>query len=117
MNPKLEQQLMSKFPFMEISCECDDGWYHVIDRLCAKIEWDLICYDNPDFTVLQVKEKYGLLCFYTSSIPLESKIFDYISEAEEESTQTCEHCGSTNNVSLYGNYWVMRRCDKCETKM
>ena len=130
MNDKLQQQLLDRFPFMEatsvstgkklgfpIHHDFLDGWYDVIYSLCEKIEWDLLLYPNPDFAVLQSKEKYGILCFYTSSIPLESKIFDYILEAEVESSQTCEECGSKDNVSLHGEYWVKRRCDICANKM
>jgi len=128
MNPTLEQQLMDRFPFMEarhirdaeklnipVGCDCQDGWYGVIYTLCEKIEQDLLLYPDTTFTVIQVKEKYGRLCFYTSSICMKSKIFDYIAEAEQESAATCENCGSKDDVNLYGNYWVRIRCESCET--
>jgi len=127
MNPILEQQLMDRFPFMEarhvwdgekldipVGCDCQDGWYGVIYTLCEKIEWDLLFYPNDDFHVIQVKEKFGRLSFYTSSIHINSKIFDYIAEAEQESAVTCEKCGSKENVSIYGTYWIRTSCSSCE---
>lgn len=114
MNNQLEQQLSATFPFLEeIHHEFDDGWYGIIYSLCEKIAEDLLLYPNPDFAVLQSKEKYGKLCFYTSSIPLGSKIFEYVAEAEAQSAQTCELCGSTEYVDLYGDYWLVTRCEKC----
>lgn len=125
MNNQLEQQLMNRFPFMEaenylgkklgypIHHDFQDGWYKIIECLCTNIAADLTLYPNPDFAVIQSKEKYGTLRFYTTSIPLNSKIFGYISDAETESANTCEICGSTEDVDLYGDYWVATRCKNC----
>lgn len=129
MKEELEKQLFERFPFFEarnawtgdklnipMPTECGNGWYNILYKLCEKIEEDLKLYPNEDFCFQQIKEKYGGLRVYTSSIPLESKIFDYTNEAEEESELTCEYCGTKENVDLRGKGWYITLCDECEKK-
>lgn len=98
MKQELEQKLMNRFKFMEaknswsgeklnfpIPCSHGDGWFQLIWDLCEKIEVELnkLPKDSDyEFMVLQVKEKYAGLRFYTSSIPssIADNIFDAIHE-------------------------------------
>lgn len=87
--------------------ECADGWFDVLWRLCEDIEKL-----NPpeEFEVYQVKEKFGGLRFYVGAATEE--IFDRIEQAEKESYETCETCGSKDNVTSEGS-WIVTLCKEC----
>lgn len=44
--------------------ECGDGWFRLIDTLCATIQNAIELDDMPPVTVTQVKEKLGSLRFH-----------------------------------------------------
>ena len=79
MKDELEQKLVKKYPKifrdyhgdMTQTCmtwgfECGDGWYDIIDNLCANIEKVCEQYKKKSIEVIavQVKEKFGGLRFY-----------------------------------------------------
>jgi len=101
-DPKLQNNLMW-FGF-----ECGDGWFEIIRRLSDKLSKT----PNPPL-VLQVKQKYGDLCFYVGSATDEQ--YNMIHEAEEEATVTCEFCGKPGKKG--GGYWVLVQCDECIKKV
>ena len=41
---------------------CEEGWRDLLERACARIEASRV--DGDAFRVLQIKEKFGTLCFY-----------------------------------------------------
>ena len=113
-----EKRLAAKYPRIfrdlhgnpHVSClafgiECGDGWYSLIDRLCADISKA-----DPHVYVTQVKEKYGTLRFYTN--PTTHAVLDRIEAAEQESASVCELCGA-GGAKQHGRGWVMTRCDDC----
>lgn len=131
MNDKLEKKFYDRFSFyrtdrsiqeslMRFGFECSDGWFQIIWDLSEKIEEVLKEEDNvvqqakdelqdSGFEVIQVKEKFGTLRFYTNwSNP---KIEAYIREAEEKSSVTCEICGKEATLRTDG--WLTTLCDFC----
>ena len=71
--------------------ECGEGWYPLIQELIKDIielGWDK--------QICQVKEKFGGLRFYINSGSTE--VFNRICEAEKESYQICEMCGSAGKL-------------------
>jgi hypothetical protein len=121
-----EQEILKKYWFfhpekspqrgsMCFGLECDEGWYPLLDKLCKKIEQlidtkypELKTQENP-FEVMQVKEKFGTLRFYTNfSI---DEIDDLITQAEDESARTCEVCSDKGKLRNYG--WYKTMCKKC----
>lgn len=62
--------------------------------------------------ITQVKEKYGGLRIYTAYTSDEIK--EIINQAEQECRETCEACGSKENVEQRGTHWYKNLCDKCE---
>lgn len=120
MKKELEKTLIEKYPkiFRDMygdetqtcltwGCECGDGWFGLIDELCDRI----VQLDPPDdFYVLQVKEKFGGLRFYTIGATLD--IDDLIDEAEHRSYKICESCGSMVDVVLTSG-WMTTICKKC----
>ena len=105
-NP-LSQSLMA-FGF-----ECEDGWFDLIWRLCADIEKmlpQMINIPEEPFEVVQVKEKFGTLRFYTTTGTQE--IRKRINQAEQESAGICELCGAPGKqYEIRG--WLMVRCERC----
>ena len=91
--------------------ECGDGWFDLIDTLCATIQGYI---DNnpskniPQVTVDQVKEKFGTLRFYTTGG--DNMTRGMIWMAENMSGRVCEVCGKPGKIRSGG--WVQTRCDE-----
>jgi hypothetical protein len=93
--------------------EIGDGWFHILDRLSAKLAKDTAIH------VVQVKEKYGRLKVYwegEENAPpdprLDAEIEVAIREAADESERTCEVCGQPG-ISDWRHRWVSVRCEPC----
>jgi len=70
----------------ELQGEVGPGWSGIIERLVPKLfelGWDGV--------VLQCKEKFGGMRFYTGQTT--SEMEELINIAEHESYKTCEQCG------------------------
>lgn len=94
--------------------ECGDGWLDLIDALCGDIQRYID--NNPEVTQIeatQVKQKFGSLRFYYSYY---NKVIDeLIWEACSRSAETCEQCGSNNNVTQTKG-WISPLCEDCMYK-
>jgi hypothetical protein len=60
------------------------------------------------FVVMQVKEKWGELRFYTMNGP--NKVDHYVDLAERVSHVTCQVCGKMGAEGVYEGSWFSRRC-------
>lgn len=90
--------------------ECDEGWWPII----AKLHEDLVVID-PDYQVVQVKEKFGGLRYYTFStapLDIDSPFQARISEAEQEAARTCEVCGEPGQTRNVTKYYIRTVCDQ-----
>ena len=123
-----ENKLVKRFDFyhtneplteslMAFGFECGDGWFNILWDLSEKIEKILQeCKDDyfkKYFKVIQVKEKYGVLNFYTSII--NDEIFSEIENAEKKSKKTCEVCGKPGTV--IGEFWLKTLCTTCANQL
>lgn len=89
-----------------------EGWDEIIldlDKGLAEID--------PNYVVLQCKEKFGGLRYYTEfsqdlSEEDQEKFEGLVRAAEKKSEETCESCGKPGR--LRGKYWVYTACDSCE---
>lgn len=121
MKKELEAKLVERFPeyfvdmygdptktCMAFGCECGDGWFDLIFKLCEDIEK----LKPESFLVEQVKEKFGGLRFYCTYSSGIDGIGELLRKAEDDSYETCEYCGSKENVTSEGN-WIVTLCDKC----
>ncbi|HZD53321.1 MAG TPA: hypothetical protein VE175_09750 [Woeseiaceae bacterium] len=125
MSPELERKLVEKYPklfadfgappnrsLMAFGFECDDGWFDLLDTLCAQLanlkpasgDGDL-----PPLTAVQVKEKFGTLRFYVG--PCSDEALALIDFAEAMSSKICETCG--NRGRTRGTSWLKTLCDPC----
>jgi hypothetical protein len=99
--------------------ECGNGWYNIINQLCANIQHHIDWRNRkneldpnqpivPQVTVDQVKEKFGTLRFYYTGG--DDYIDGLVSMAESMSGVTCEECG--NPGSTVGRGWLTTLCEK-----
>ena len=86
------------------------GWENLVLNLHKKIvEID------PNYTLCQIKSKFGALRFYYDSD--KSNLIDkLVSEAEEKSTITCEKCGKPGSSEIVNN-WMITLCGECYDKL
>lgn len=110
--------------------EHGDGWYQIIDSLCANIQnhidwshknhaWDLKWNEeHPDdlrevrepiaqVVATQVKEKFGTLRFYYRGG--DDYIDGLVSMAESWSAVSCEECGAPGTQNSQG--WIKTLCE------
>ena len=102
---------------------CYSGWYRILDRLDSELN-----YLDPEYKVLEVKEKFGILRFHFESSKSEivaEIMANCVRRAEYESSLTCEFCGNgfgayfkerDESVSLRKMGWVKTLCDLCFEK-
>lgn len=109
----MEENNELKEPFELFGIEYDRGWYHIINPLFDYIaEYNK---ENPNnkIVIQQVKEKFGSLNFYVSHG--DKALYDMIDKAETESWETCESCGSKENV-IHTEGWIWTVCKDCLQK-
>lgn len=92
--------------------DCNDGWYNILSPVISYIH--LYNTNNPGdpIEIIQIKEKFGTLRFYTDrSTNLLSAL---IEEAEELSEKTCDICGKEGE--LRGGGWLRTLCDEHDSQ-
>ena len=133
MRDDLDRQLCEKYPLifadrnksMMETCMCwgfehGDGWYQIIDSLCANIQ-SHIDWQNENFAkgyphyekpvpqvvAQQVKEKFGTLRFYYNGG--DDVIDGMVRMAESWSAVACEECGAPGTQNSQG--WIKTLCE------
>ena len=113
-------KLIQKYPMVfkdldRLDFSCEDGWIPLLDELCNSLMVILEALTKKigdEFYVIQIKEKFGTLRFYTS---ISHEVLDCcISQAEKKSEYTCEFCGAAGLLRNHG--WLKTRCNQCEEK-
>lgn len=123
MRKELEQTLVERWPkwfnvngdihetLMPQGFTIRDGWFDIILRLCEDLEplvADAELKSGRPFEVLQVKEKFAGLRFYTNQHS--DAIAERIEAAALESYHTCEVCGQPGMQQE--GAWIRTRCKK-----
>lgn len=99
--------------FEKYGIECGSGWHKLLEPVFEYIEQYNKEHEEK-IEVLQVKEKFGGLRFYTNFHTEELR--KLIEEAEDKAYKTCELCGSTENTGRTGG-WITTCCKECAMKM
>jgi len=123
MKKELQEALFEKYPkifsqrnlSMKETCmcwgfECGDGWYCLIDELCEYLQFHIDHNKHPQVEAVQVKEKFGGLCFYTHTA--DTFLSWAIRFTECLSLRVCEACGSIDDVTQTTG-WIRTLCRKC----
>jgi len=126
MDKELELELVRKYPkilrdykgdpmetCMAWGIDTESGWYKLLDKCMEKLQYfcDLCSKDGEEVQVVatQIKEKYSLLCFYTSVYGgdnIQNAIIDdIINEAERKSAHTCEVTGEHGEPCKKGGWY------------
>jgi len=127
MNPELDKILCDKYPVilqerhkpvsesaMGWGFQCGDGWYHLIDSLCAFIEEEVKHGADP-VVFVTVKEKLGALrIYYQGGNEVISGVVHFV---ERFSTSICEECGSSAKLVTINNFLLKTVCDGCLDKL
>lgn len=88
---------------------CSDGWFELIDTLCAAISSQVRAGTSPSVVARQVKEKFGRLCFRFRGG--DDEIRRQVRLAEDLSETTCEICGRSGATYLGVRQGVL--CPEC----
>jgi len=85
-----------------------EGWHEIIRTLEEKLNAI-----DPEFELLQVKEKFGGLRYYahTSQPDQGTNFHQLISLAEEATFHTCEQCGKPAETHSYRG-WLKTFCEE-----
>ena len=123
MNVDKQKELYKDFPDLYIqrsddctrTCmcwgfECGDGWYDLIYDLSKEIQDTTNASGLQQPEAVQVKQKYGGLCFYVDKATKE--VYDVIDKYENKSYKVCEVCGEPGVLRQGG--WMMTLCNKCD---
>lgn len=90
--------------------QCDSGW----DRIIFSCHKELLLLD-PDYQVLQIKEKFGGLRYYFQPQTLVqttiNKMYEITRKYETLSLLTCEKCGEPGTMHLVNDQWMKTYCD------
>lgn len=92
---------------------CGDGWFDLIYQLCVQIT-EYARKAGLDPKALQVKEKFGCLCFYVCGE--DETIESLRSEAMNRSQSICEVCGDTGTLHINKYGWHQTICLECRKK-
>lgn len=145
MDKVLQDKLFNDFPKifiekdlpMQQTCMCwgictDDGWFELLYRLCRHLQWDTDKNKYPQVIAQQVKEKFGTLRFYYTSVnneafneTIEVEIAAVIRRCAEQdgairfaeslSAHICEICGAFNDTvaPMSRGGWYKTLCATC----
>lgn len=92
------------------------GWRIAFgEKICEEIQNELDKLDSKianDYRILQIKEKFGTLRWYSNWYT--DKMNDIIEKYERLSERTCIRCGAPATKISKG--WISPWCDKCAEK-
>ena len=119
MDADLQKQLFDRYPLifgelglpvaesaMGWGIATGNGWYHLIDGLCAQLQRDTDQGGAPQVIATQVKDKLGTLRFYTRAAnDRQSAMIDL---AREISQRMCAVCGGPGTLLSAGRLRATR---------
>lgn len=85
---------------------CGDGWFDLIDTLCERLQFWTDRNGAPQIVAVQVKEKWGELCFHVRGGGEEQ--YGMITMAEALSARICEECGCPGQTLVSGTRHLTR---------
>lgn len=94
-----------------------NGWREAFgELLCEEIQEELEKYNFVDeYSIAQIKEKFGGLRWYDNGIPSGCKVHEIIENYSALSEYICINCGELDVPSTDG--WITPVCKECIKKM
>lgn len=98
--------------------EMPDGWRITFaELLCEDLCSELNRINYLDsYKIIEIKEKYGKLCWYSEMSPYNTKLSSIIEKWEHISQFVCPICGSIENVFITDEFWRASICLSCAEK-
>lgn len=95
------------------------GWWKAFGLLlCEDLRSELIrCNYLNDLRILEIKEKYGGLRFYTGPVPIDCNVDDIIENYSVLSENICIKCGKPDVCMLNYYGWISPYCEDCYTSI
>ena len=95
--------------------EVGEGWKSIIADTHKRLH-----HLDPDYTIIQIKEKFGGLRYYFAQSknidPITGEIMeDVVIAAELRCSRMCEHCGAPGEPRAGG--WIKTLCDDCADRL
>lgn len=129
------QDLVKEYQLFPVGfgIECGEGWKELVRLICEFAKMHVENHQELGaFRFDQIKEKFGLLRVYFSTLPNvgDSEVYknfyrslaDFVYAIETTSSIVCEDCGKIKNKNFnvqmrtLGGYWKKTMCDKCYEK-
>ena len=119
MSPEKALLLQNRYPSLygarghsrPVYFDVGDGWFDLLDALSARIQaaWNAAASSSEpvDFTVVQIKQKFGGLRYYADGRLLDV-VHEFIEEAARKADVTCEVCGSPGETA--GRGYIQTLC-------
>lgn len=97
-------------PFNCWGFETEEGWDTLIENLLAELS-EYGQSNNTEIRVLQIKEKFGILCVWPGQLDEEHRnnIWQILTKYTELSKKTCEATGQPGQICKKG-YWLKTLC-------
>lgn len=92
-------------PYDLFGAECGKGWYPIIQPIIDYVD------NVPKMEIIQIKEKFGELRVYLNFE--DETVSKLIDEAVKEASETCELCGSKEDIGITITGWATTMCKKC----
>lgn len=99
-----EDKLTAHLAHNYVGIQHPSGWNKLIDDL-----HEALLVNDPDYKLVQTKEKFGGLRFYVE-FPISEQGKELIREAEAKSFEVCQACGKPGK--LVGHGWAATLCPK-----
>ncbi|MCM2310332.1 MAG: hypothetical protein NDI84_02920 [Steroidobacteraceae bacterium] len=124
MNPDLDRALCERYPKIFAKRDdrtsplcwgiaCGDGWYPLLDELCAQLQHETEANGAPQVVASQVKEKNGDLRFHTRTAISQAQQA-LIASARKRSLGICEICSALALERDLDLNWISTRCEAHE---
>ena len=105
---------LADYDYSFIEWGWSDGWDKAFGNMFMKeLGEEIKRIGQKDFQILQIKEKYGRCCCYTSGTS--KKAFRIIGKYESLSQNICYFCGRPD-VPITNAGWILPMCKNCYEK-
>ena len=97
----------------------EPGWRLAFsEQLCEELQKEL---ERTNFVnayvITDIKEKFGVLHWYSASEPAVSNVHEILEKYEELSKKYCMECGKPNEWILDDPYWIYYYCNDCKERL
>lgn len=106
-----DEERMKNHSIILFGFELGKGWKDLILNSLPELSKIVKEREIKDFSISQIKEKFGGLRIYYS--PRDEEVQNFVEKLENKCDKTCEICGADNAVIRNGG-WVRTLCDNCQ---